>query len=157
MGGSGDLDVTVTDASGLSCRIHHLDNGDNNFNKCDIDTFREEELEECNKFRFKSFQQTFHLPEGFRLCLSNRAPSEILTLSSMFCGHVNLGAAVTMFLWSAERGAAAAVFVAFVACAVPYAALEWSDHRKRRMHMHRAPKPSRGTALPDNAVLAIST
>ena len=75
----------------------------------------------------------------------------------MFCGHVNLGAAVTMFLWSAERAAAAAaaVFVAFVACAVPYAALEWSDHRKRRRRS--APKPSRGTALPDNAVLAIST
>ena len=73
----------------------------------------------------------------------------------MFCGHVNLGAAVTMSLWSgAGRGAAAAVFAAFVACAVPYAALEWSDHRKRR---RRAPKPSRGIALPDNAVLAIST
>ena len=76
----------------------------------------------------------------------------------MFCGHVNLGAAVTMSLWSgAGRGAAAAVFAAFVACAAPYAALEWSDHRKRPMRMHRAPKPSRGTALPDNAVLAIST
>ena len=55
MGGSGDLDVTVTDASGLSCRIHHLDNGDNNFNKCDIDTFREEELEECNKFPIPAY------------------------------------------------------------------------------------------------------
>ena len=76
----------------------------------------------------------------------------------MFCGHVNLGAAVTMSLWSgAGRGAAAAVFAAFVACAVPYAALEWSDHRKRRRMRRRAPKPSRGTALPDNAVLAIST
>ena len=48
----------------------------------------------------------------------------------MFCGHVNLGTAVTMFLWNAERGATA-VFVAFVACAIPYAAVEWSDHRKR--------------------------
>ena len=48
----------------------------------------------------------------------------------MFCGHVNLGTAVTMFLWDAERGTAA-VLVAFVACMIPYAAVEWSDHRKR--------------------------
>ena len=91
--------------------------------------------------------------------MTSRGPSEVLTLSSMFCGHVNLGTAVTMFLWNAERGATA-VSVAFVACVIPYAAVEWSDHRKRRSRSrYHAQKPSRGNALPvDNAaVLAINT
>ena len=71
--------------------------------------------------------------------MTTRGPSEVLTLSSMFCGHVNLGTAVTMFLWNAERGATA-VFVAFVACAIPYAAVEFSDHHKYTQ---------KGNALPD--------
>ena len=47
----------------------------------------------------------------------------------MFAGHVNLGTAIALFLWNAENGAAA-IFVAFVACVIPYAAAEFSDHRK---------------------------
>ena len=82
----------------------------------------------------------------------SKGPSDILTSSSMFSGHVNLGTAITMFLWNAERGATA-VFVTFVACVIPYAAVEMSDYRKRR---YTQKIPSRGNTLSDNAVLAIN-
>ena len=84
--------------------------------------------------------------ERFRRRLAAQGPPELLTSCSMFAGHVNLGTALALYLWNADNGAAA-IFVAFVACVIPYAAVEVADHRKNTQ---------KGNALPDRRQLCVS-
>ena len=58
MGPSGNLDVTIYTTSGSSCFAYHLDNSDNNFNKCDVDTFREDSIGECYNFNVPGYDIT---------------------------------------------------------------------------------------------------
>ena len=58
MGPGSDLDITVYDSTGRSCYVYHLDNRDNNFNKCDIDTFREDDIDACYSFPVPGYSIT---------------------------------------------------------------------------------------------------
>ena len=58
MGPSGNLDVTIYTTSGSSCFAYHLDNSDNNFNKCDVDTFREDSIGDCYNFNVPGYDIT---------------------------------------------------------------------------------------------------
>ena len=47
---SGQVDVTVYTTSGESCFIEKMDNDCNTYQKGNIDTFTEDELQDCNMF-----------------------------------------------------------------------------------------------------------
>ena len=47
---SGQIDVTVYTTSGASCYISEMDNWCDNYNKCRLDMFSGEDLQDCNMF-----------------------------------------------------------------------------------------------------------